>query len=94
MKIKELIETGFSSDKQNNIVETYRNLYETEVEYFDLYVQRYGTDGANIKFTRDINATKDELINFTISQDESYADMIKARNRLEEKIKSANGLSY
>ena len=94
MKIRELFETEFSSDTTDQFVQTYRNLYESAVEYFDIYVQQHGTDGANVEFSRKINDTKNEVINFLIKSTTGYHEMVDARNKLEEKIKNSNGLSY
>jgi hypothetical protein len=94
MKIRELVETEFSSNDDTDVAEKYLRIYEGAIEYFDDYIERYGTQGANIEFTHNINKTKGEFIDFVLKSYPSYHAMIDARNRLEEKIKNSNGISY
>ena len=91
MKIFEILESVHES---NDYSKNYRDQYINAIDNFDLIVNHHGTEGANVIFDKIINVTKDTYIDFTISQDESYTEMIEARNKLEEKIKNSNGLSY
>jgi hypothetical protein len=93
MKIKELFESKFSSE-HSEFVENYIKIYKRSVTYFDAYIKKYGTSGANTEFTKNINATKDGLVDFVIKTTPGYYQMIEARNKLEEKIKNSGGISY
>ena len=91
MKIKELFESEFNSESECQI---FKLKYETAIFEFDTYIDHFGSEGANIMFSKMINVTKDELYNFVLSSAPSYSGMIVARNELEEKIKNSGGLSY
>lgn len=92
MKINELLESFIQSS--DNLCEYYKQEYISIINNFDDYIKYHGTDGANIIFDKIINITKDSLIDFVLSQEQSYRSMIDARNKLEEKIKKSSGLSY
>ena len=72
----------------------------TAIKNFDIYVQVYGTKGANVKFDEMIhNVNESEwYFNFlTTNKPEmkKYRDrMLDSKKALEEKIKNSGGLSY
>lgn len=96
MRIKEIIESYFSSEEESKITfsEENRRTYQSSIDNFDAVVQKFGPSGANSYFDAQINNTKDDFVKFVFGKEEEYKSMIAARDSLEAKIKNSNGLSY
>jgi hypothetical protein len=102
MKIHELLnETEFDSTDVEWVNDITKDL-RTYVKYFNVYVQQYGSDGANNKFQSTFDSIDgikwymDILVADTRNQKliNAYTKMEAAREALENKIENSGGLSY